>query len=104
MKIRSTIFLVVVISFAFVGCAPRYPVTTVNTLDTRPTLSFKGAPEGAVISVDGLNMGKAAKYTGRSTALVVEPGTHELQIIQGGEVIFKQTIFIESEHKVINVH
>jgi len=104
MKTLPAIFLCAVISFVVVGCAPRYPVTTVNTLDTRPTLSFKGAPVGAMVSIDGLNMGEASKYDGRSKGLVVEAGTHEVRVIQGDTVIFEQTVFVESENKVINVH
>ena len=103
MKKLSALFLFALICVSAVSCAPRYPVTTVNALDTRPTLSFKGAPEGAIVFIDGLNMGEAAKYD-KTRGLVVEAGTHEVKVLQNNQSIFEQTIFVESEHKVINVH
>jgi len=56
------------------GCS--MPATSVRTVDDRPTLIFKGAPDGAVLFVDGLNLGPANQYNGAPKALIVEPGTH----------------------------
>lgn len=86
-----------------VGCTT-YPTTKVSAVDSRPTLSFTGAPKDSILLVDNLNMGLASQYNGNPNALRVLPGTHEIQIIQDNKVIFKQTVFVESENKVISIH
>ena len=83
------------------GCA--MPVTTVKTIDDRPALAFTGAPEGAILFVDGLNMGPAIEYNGEPKILNVEPGTHALRIISNGSVIYEQRVFVESALKTITV-
>ncbi len=102
---RQHVFILGFVVFLFMlGCAPRYPVTKVNNVDSRPTLSFVNVPEGSMVLVDNLQVGEAAQFTGKPKTLVVEPGTHEVVLTQNGSEIFRQTIFVESEHKVINVH
>ena len=83
------------------GCA--MPVTTVKTIDDRPALAFKNAPEGAVLFVNGLNMGPANEYNGDPKILNVETGTHSLRITANGAVIFEQRVFVESALKTITV-
>ncbi len=100
---RYILFCLVIVTFA-VGCAPRYPVTKVNSIDSRPTLSFENAPRDAVVLVDGLSMGSVSKYDGKPNVLIVEPGTHEITIMENNVVVLKQAVFVESEHKVIKVH
>ena len=101
---KKVILFLAILSICVVGCVPRYPVTNVNAVDSRPTLSFKGAPKGAVILVDGIHMGEASKYSGSPKVLIVEPGTHEITVMKSDKTIFQQTVFVESEHKIINVH
>lgn len=79
------------------------PVTTVSTVDDRPALAFKGAPEGATLFVDGLDMGMANEYNGDPKILTVEPGTHTLRIMANGSVIYEQRVFVESSLKTIIV-
>jgi hypothetical protein len=83
------------------GCV--MPVTTVKTIDDRPALAFKGAPEGALLFVDGLNMGPANDYNGNPKILIVQPGTHMLRIFANGSVIYEQRVFVESSLKTITV-
>ena len=79
------------------------PVTTVNTIDDRPALAFKGAPDGALVFIDGLNMGLAQEYNGDPKILLVQPGTHTLRIVSEGSVVFEQRVFVESSLKTISV-
>ena len=81
------------------------PSTTVRTTDTRPSLAFEGAPEGAKVYLDGLLMGEAEKYDGQPGVLVVEPGTHNI-VVKGrdGSVLLEQKVYMESEIKTIKVH
>jgi uncharacterized lipoprotein YajG len=80
------------------GCS--MPVTTVQTVDTRPSISIIGASEAAELYVDGINMGKAASFDAPNQ-LKLTPGTHRISIIESGQTTIEKTIFIESEHKNI---
>jgi hypothetical protein len=81
------------------------PSTVVRTPDTRPSLAFEGAPEGALLFLDGVRTGPANQYDGQPNVLRVEPGTH-LVTIRGadGAVLLEQKVFVESEMKTLKVH
>jgi hypothetical protein len=104
---------VVVLSFlalVFALCSCTMPTTTVRTVDDRPTLAFKGAPEGALLYIDGLNMGPVAQYNAEpkdtyepTKVLTIEPGTHTVRVTVNNEVIYEQRIFVESSLKTITI-
>jgi len=77
------------------------PATTVKTVDTRPSISITGAPLDSILYVDGISMGNAIQYNGHPNILIIEPGTHKILIKDGNDVIYQQTIFVESELKNI---
>ncbi len=85
----------------FSGCS--YPTTNVDAVDSRPTLCFKGAPNDSVVFIDGLPMGQASIYNGKPKVLTVLPGTHEVEVLLGSTVLLKQTIFVQSENKIITI-
>lgn len=89
--------------FVFSLCSCSMPTTTVRTVDDRPTLAFKGAPEGALLYIDGLNMGNAGQYNGEPNVLTIEPGTHTVRVTINNEVIYEQRIFVESSLKTITI-
>jgi hypothetical protein len=76
------------------------PVTTVRSVDTRPSISVSWVNEQADIYVDGIRMGRAADFV-EPNQLKLEAGTHRVSIVEAGKTTFEQTIFIESEHKTI---
>ncbi len=80
------------------GCA--LPVTTVRSVDTRPSISIHGTSERADLYVDGIKMGKAADFR-EPNQLKLESGAHKVSIVEAGTTTFEQKIFIESEHKTI---
>jgi hypothetical protein len=81
------------------------PQTTVTTPDTRPALAFQGAPSGAVLFVDGRQIGDPRAFDGQPQLLVVEPGTHTVVILGAdGAVLLEQKVYLESEHKTLVVH
>jgi len=81
------------------------PSTTVRTTDTRPSLAVEGAPRGSRLFVDGNSVGDAGAYDGQPAVLLVEPGTHVVDVRDtSGKVLFRQTVFVESETKTIQVH
>jgi uncharacterized membrane protein len=84
-------------------CSCSMPTTTVRTVDDRPTLAFKGAPEGALLYIDSLSMGPAGQYNGEPTVLTIEPGTHTVRVTLNNETIYEQRIFVESSLKIITL-
>jgi hypothetical protein len=81
------------------------PSTTVRTPESRPSLAIAGAPRGAQLFVDGNHMGEAAAYDGQPAVLLVEPGTHVVDVRDSsGRILFEQTVFVDSETKTIQVH
>lgn len=92
------------ISLMILLAACSMPSTVVKTPDTRPSLAFEGAPEGAVLFLDGVRTGLANRYDGQPDVLRVEPGTH-LVTVKGadGSVLLEQKVFVESELKTLKV-
>jgi hypothetical protein len=106
MRIILVIFCLTILA----GC-PKMPVTTVNAVDNRPSISLSGVEKVDLITsgtsaadlyIDGLRMGKASDFE-TPNRLKLEAGTHKVAIKKGDKVLFEQTVFIESEHKNINV-
>lgn len=95
-------FLAISLMILLAACS--MPSTVVKTPDTRPSLAFEGAPEGAVLFLDGVRTGPASQYDGQPNVLLVEPGTH-LVTIKGadGAVLLEQKVFVESELKTLKV-
>jgi hypothetical protein len=91
------------IVITYVLCSCSMPSTSVRTVDDRPTLAFKGAPENAVLFVDGHSMGAANQYNAEPKTLTVEPGTHVVRVTINQDVIFEQRVFVESSLKIITI-
>ena len=82
--------LVSLIALALSACS--LPTTKVNAGTARPTLTVLGAPAGAMLFVDGLQIGVASAYNGQPNTLLIEEGTHRLELRQGGTVLLAQKI------------
>jgi uncharacterized lipoprotein YajG len=97
-------FLVALVTL-LVLAACSMPGTTVRTTDPRPGIAIDGAPDGAILYVDGQRIGEANKYDGQPNVLTVEPGTHTV-VVKGadGAPLFDRKIYVESELKTIKVH
>ncbi|HIJ95450.1 MAG TPA: hypothetical protein HPP94_06890 [Desulfuromonadales bacterium] len=93
-------YFLIFLLFIF-GCS--MPSTSVMSVDARPSLAIKGASATADLLIDGLNVGKAAVYSGDTKTLTIEPGTHRVTISDNGQVVYEQNIFVESELKTITV-
>lgn len=84
------------------GCA--YPASSVKVSDDRPTIAINGAPENAMLMVDGLEMGLANQFDESSQLLIVEPGTHLIEVIYQSSKIHSEKIFLGvGETRVIEV-
>lgn len=64
----------------------------------------KDAPKGALLFVDGVSMGQADSYSGDPSVLLLEPGTHVIEVKAGDRLLFSQRIFLGgSELRTISV-
>lgn len=93
--------LIVILAVFIAGCT--MPATTTKSVDSRPSISITGAPGNSLLFIDGVNMGDANQYDGHPNVLMLESGTHTVSIVSNNQVIYEQTIFIESELKNIKV-
>lgn len=90
--LRSILMLLALGELA--ACPIRYPSSNVEISDERPTIGFSGAPAGSQVFVDGIAMGPADEFDGRKRALLVEPGTHVVQVRHNGGVLLSETVFL----------
>ena len=88
---KSLTILVAIAALA--GCMPQ---TTVRTGMSPPTLMVTGAPSGAILFVDGLDMGSAAQYDGNPKVLAVLEGTHQVEVRLGTSVVYREKAFVSS--------
>lgn len=98
----SNILVILCVLVTLTGCSQAV-ISKTSVTDSRPTLSFKNAPEGSSVAVDGLSVGLAEDFKAPKV-LYVEPGTHQIAVYSAGKLIYEQSIFVDSEHKTINVH
>lgn len=78
------------------GCAYPEP-SRIEQKDGRPAIGVTGAPANASLYVDGLNMGMASQFDGKSNVLLVESGTHLIEVKSAdGEVLHSETVFLSS--------
>jgi hypothetical protein len=83
--------LVLALPLLLLACAE--PVTRVQTVDDRPRLLLTGAPDGAVLFLDGRQVGPASAYGGQPGVLLVEPGTHIVEIRVGDRLLLSRKVF-----------
>lgn len=76
---------------ALAACAN--PTVSVNTIDDRPTLQFANAHPTETLILDGISMGPAAVYDGEHKTLAVDAGTHQVEVRDGGRVVFSQSVY-----------
>jgi hypothetical protein len=99
MKKNISLFFILI---AMIGCV--YPNRQVQTVDDRPGLVIVGAPPNAVLYIDGLEIGPAQKYNGKPEVLLVNPGTHSVQIRQGSNILRSLDVFLgEGTHREITL-
>lgn len=80
-----------VVLIAALGCAQ--PRTSTQAVDGRPKILVKDAPKGAVLYVDGVSMGQTDAYQGDPSVLLLEPGTHLVEVKAADRLLFSQRIF-----------
>lgn len=82
---------------ALFGLAACQPVTQLRTVDERPGILVPNAPLGAVLMVDGLAAGALRGADGAPVAIRIEPGTHQLAVVAGGQALLQQRVFVSGD-------
>lgn len=95
-------FLVIAMLSALSACA--LPETTVDSGSAHSGLVVKGAPQGSALYVDGIQVGSADQYTGNPNVLAILRGTHQVEIRDGSNVIYRDKVYVDSgETRTITV-
>ena len=89
--IRSAMMLLLV-AMMLSGCA--YPIKQTHTVDDRPTIFVANPPSGAMLYVDGVEIGPAVEYNGDPNVLLLEPGTHRVEVRTGGQTLYSSDLFL----------
>jgi hypothetical protein len=79
------------------GCGIRYPSSRTDIPDERPSIAFRGAPNGSVVFVDGQAMGSATQFDGGENVLLVEPGNHLIEVRVGERVLLTRRVFLSGQ-------
>lgn len=78
------------------GCT-QLPTEKQSVSDMRPQISFKAVSQqalGASVLVDGLNVGAVGNFLDGAAAVRVLPGTHQLTVILGNQVLLQEKFYI----------
>jgi hypothetical protein len=79
------------------GCT-MMPTEKQGVSDMRPQISFRVPSEqlhGARVSVDGLDMGTVGAYLEGRSALRIQPGTHQLRVELGTQLLLNEKFFVD---------
>ena len=99
-----TVALLLISAALLQGCT--YPeAAKIEQKDARPAIGISGAPKGAILFVDGLQMGKTAQFDGTKGVLLVESGKHLVEVkTAAGETLHSETLFLSnSTTKILTV-
>lgn len=79
------------------GCSVKNPESRVDVIDDRPQIAIANAPSGAVLMVNGIEVGEAGSYDGKSATLRVPKGTHRIEVVKDGNVLLSETVFLAGD-------
>lgn len=88
---------VAALALASLAACVSYPTEKSSVADTRPHLAFRlvnGGDANARIFVDGLDMGRADDFAEGKAALRVLPGTHQLTVRSGGQIVVSEQFYV----------
>jgi len=96
-------FFALVLLLAQAACA--LPETSVTTGAARPRLSFPNAAPDMILVLDGITIGPAARYDGNPGVLLVEEGTHLLELKRNGQTVHSEKAFVSNgETRAVDIN
>ena len=99
---KPVLLILIAVAAACIPLGCNYPAPArIESQDLRPTIAVRNAPRGSVLIVDGLEMGPARQYDGERQSLLVESGTHRIEVVaRNGTVILSEEVFLgNSTHR-----
>ena len=78
----------------FLSLACQDPRTVVSTVDNRPRILIHGAPKDSLLYVDAQLIGQAMAYNGEPNVLILDAGTHLVEVRLGEKTLYTQRIFL----------
>lgn len=85
-----------------VACAS--PVSSVHTIDDRPQISVAGAPIGARLLVNDVDVGAAADFDGSQQILRLESGMHNIAVMLDNRIVHQEEVFLGNDtRRVIRI-
>lgn len=98
---NSSVMVACLASFFFMtlaGCV-QYPTERQSVVDLRPQISFRfdvadTRLNEARVLVNGLDSGRLGDFVDGNGALRVLSGTHNVQIVNGSEVLFNERAYL----------
>lgn len=88
---------VAILALASLAACVSYPTEKSGVVDTRPHVAFRlvnGGDANARVAVDGLDMGRAGDFVEGKAALRVLPGTHQLTVRSGGQIVVSEQFYV----------
>ena len=80
----------------FAACV-QYPTEKQSVVDTRPSISFRGASDGnasARVIVDNLDMGALGEFVEGRSSLRLLPGTHLVRVVLGSRLLLEERLYV----------
>jgi hypothetical protein len=93
-KFSSVRSAMVALAAGAILAACAYPSSSTVQGGTSSALYFESFPADAVVTVDGQTVGTVGQFDGADQTLAVAPGTHVVQVTQGGTVLHDGKVFV----------
>lgn len=93
MRTFRTLLLSIVLGSGLAACAS-YPERDVVQGGEQGALAFTDAPPGAIVFVDNIAAGEAARFDGRNLVLEIAPGRHLVRVQNAGTVLLEREVFV----------
>lgn len=95
------------LAFTLLAClsACALPETSIKTGAERPRFTFPNSTPDLMLVMDGVAIGPAARYDGNPGVLLVEEGTHLLEIKRNGDTVHREKAFVgPGETRAIDIN
>ena len=84
------------LSLSLISGCTQMPTEKQSVSEMRPQITYRVANvdrHAARVLVDGLDMGTVSSYLEGAAALRVIPGTHQLKVVQGNQVLLDENFY-----------
>jgi hypothetical protein len=94
---RTLLLCTVAIALMLGLSACKRPWKRAEPVDMRPQIAVANASSTAVLVIDGITIGPASKFDGKEATVRVGKGTHVIEILEGGRLVYTETITLADD-------